>query len=179
MFWRSAQTEFQMKTYTKEAMLKSVQVSIVSDARLMMANALKKDLQVLISRMKSQVSSQSLFPSPRSQQRLLASSETKLRQLAADMRRKLQTSRDPAPHSLEALRFLEHFAELKTEATHASSLLKRLHDPEPKLAAFDVMTAMFQVLLHGMYQFEWKPLCQEQAAPVSCSETGRSLAATV
>jgi serine/threonine protein kinase len=179
IFWRSACAEFQMKTCAKEAMLKSVPVSIVSDARLMMLNALKKDLQVLSSRMKSQVSSQSLFSSPRSQQQLLASSETKLRQLAADMNRKLQASRNPTPQSLQALRFLEDLAELKTEATHVARLLKRLDDPEPRLAAFDLMTAMFQVLLHGMYQFEWRTLGQEKPTPVSCTETGRSFAATI
>jgi hypothetical protein len=179
IFWRSARAEFQMKTCAKEAMLKSVQVSIVSDARLMMLSALKKDLQLLSSRIKSLVGSQGLFSSPRSQQQLLVSSETKLRQLAADMNRKVQASRNPAPQSLQALRFLEELAQLKAEAEHLARLLKRLDEPEPKLAAFDLMTAMFQVLLHGLYQFEWRPLGQEQAVPVRCAETGRSMAPTV
>lgn len=179
IFWRSALAEFQMRTRAKESVLKSVPLPIASDARQMLINAMKKDLQVLTSRIKFQVGSQSLFASPRSRQHLLMSSETKIRRFMADLERKRRVSSSPAPHSTEALQFLQNLAELKAQATQVASLLKRLHHPQPRLSALDLMTAMFQILLHGMYQLQWKPLCRKKPKADSCTETADSLAATL
>ena len=154
-FWRSALLEFKTKMKQKESHLKSLFFTVPDTAKQMFRKVLHDDIEASTEKIKSCVSSQTVFESPQSQQRLIESTPVKIEQLRVEFENKIKSMRSASQDYSKSIVFLKYLRTLKLHVDQQKQLLKRLEQPSPKLTAYTLLAFMFNNLYKSMFREEW------------------------
>ena len=166
MFWHSAVTEFQVKTAETKKALNSVVITLPEYVKHMFDKVLIKERKSIARSIKNCVDTQHIFEKDQIREVLLKASHSKTCQLKADLESKAKDAENPTSPRTEAIALLHKLADLKAQFGQHAYMQKLLAQPEIKLSAYDILTFMFNVMLHNMYRSEWKPLFAE--AVIEC-----------
>jgi serine/threonine protein kinase len=166
MFWHSAVAEFQLKTAESAQALKSIVLPIPEPVQEMFGKVSQKERKSITRSIQESVETQSIFEKDPIREVLLKASHSKICQFRADLERKAKDSDNLAGLRTEAITFLHELADLKARLGQQAHLQKLLSQPDARLSAHDILTFMFNVVVHNMYKPHWAPLSGETA--VAC-----------
>jgi hypothetical protein len=154
-FWRSALMEFQAKMNQKEHQLKTVFFTVPETSNHMFKSVLSKDIETTAEKIKRCISTQSVFESPQSQQRLLESSPQKIDQLRAEFENKAKSGPNSSTDHSGTVVFLKYLRTLKLHSEQQKQLLKRLEQADSRISAYTLLAFMFNNLYKSMFREEW------------------------
>ena len=161
IFWHSAVAEFQLKTTESARALKSIVLAIPEPVQEMFGKVLQKERKSIARSIQESVATQDIFKKDPTREVLLKASHAKICQFRADLERKAKDSDNHAGLRTEAITFLCELADLKAQLGQHAHLLKLLSQPDARLSAHDLLTFMFNVVVHNMYKSHWAPLFGE------------------
>jgi hypothetical protein len=168
MFWHSAIVEFQVKTAESVQPLKSIVLSIPESVQEMFVKVLVKEKKSIAKSIQEKVKTQGIFKKDQIREVLLKASYSKICQFKADLERKAKDSDNPEGPRTEAITFLHHLADLKSQLGQHAHLQRLLSQSNPRLSAHDILNFMFNVVVNNMYKPHWVPLCGETA--IACEQ---------
>jgi len=161
MFWHSAVAEFQLKTAESAQALKSIVLPIPEPVQEMFGKVSQKERKSITRSIQESVETQSIFEKDPIREVLLKASHSKICQFRADLERKAKDSDNLAGPRTEAITFLHELADLKAQLGQQAHLQKLLSQPDARLSAHEILTFMFNVVVHNMYKPHWAPLFGE------------------
>ena len=179
MFWHSAVLEFQLKMAEKEASLRKVEIVLPQTVKHMFGKVLAKERKSLAMAIKECVESQHIFEKQQIREQLLNSSYAKTCQFKADLENNPNRSQNLNGLRVEAITFLHQLADLKALFGQHIYMVKLLSKPKARVTVHDILTFMFNVVLHNMYRPKWKPLFKESVDTCDLSDENIALEATM
>lgn len=153
VFWWTALREFEKKLYAKEKKLKFIHLVPTPGSAAMLTAVLTETHKRLTAVVHKKIEAQTVFKDPKLKKRLLAAHHSNIRQF----RRKFesdagQTAGSAGKHQ-QACLLLEELERWKKQSGDIHFVLNALKKSTPLLNAYDLMEAMFTVVLLNMHQF--------------------------
>ena len=153
-FWNVALNEFGMKTRENEKRLRFISLIVSQESKAMLLSIIAKTHENISTSVHNLIGSQTAFPGDKIQKSLHGASPLKIHHFRIKFeeeqgRRLPPEKRDTALQVLDDLTFLKKQSE---QLTLASNLLNK---SVPIMSAFDLIRAMFIVVLVHMHQNRW------------------------
>jgi serine/threonine protein kinase len=143
-FWQSAVSEFQANIKNKEALLKTIQVSMPETAKKMFLQNMQGRRLVLLEMIKDQIVGQSVFESEKNREQLLKASAKQI----IGFRRKMDDSENPGQvKKIACLKKLESF---KIELEELDENMQSFVKTKDAATVYSLLDWMFQAVFHPM-----------------------------
>ncbi|MBA4368150.1 MAG: hypothetical protein C0403_11005 [Desulfobacterium sp.] len=143
-FWQSAASEFQANIKNKEALLKTIQVSMPEAAKKMFLQNMQDRRLMLLEMIKDQILGQSVFESEKNREQLLKASAKQI----IGFRRKMDDSENPGQVKKNAcLKKLESF---KIELEELDEIMQSFVKTKDTATVYSLLVWMFQAVFHPM-----------------------------
>lgn len=144
VFWQSAASEFQTNIKKREALLKTIQVSLPGAAKKMFIQNMQDRRVRLLEMIHDQVLGQPVFESGKNREQLLKASAKQI----IGFRRKMDDSENPGQvKKMTCLKKLEQF---KVELEELDDTMQSLVKTKDNTAVYSLLVSMFQAVFHPM-----------------------------
>jgi len=153
-FWKMALSEFGKKTQGNEKKLKFIRVMIKQESRAMLLDTFAHTHQRISESIKNLILSQTLFTGDRIQKSLNSASSLKIHHFRIKFREEKGRKLSPERRDI-VLEMLDDLIRLKKQSEQLTLTSNLLKDQVSIVSAFDLLKAMFIVVLVYMHQNCW------------------------
>jgi serine/threonine protein kinase len=144
VFWQSAASEFQTHIKNKEALLKTIQVSMPETAKKMFLQNMQDRRLLLLEMIRDQVLGQPVFEAGKNREQLLKASAKQI----TGFRRKMDDSENPG--QVKKMACLKKLEALKTELEELDENMQALVKTKDNKTVYFLLVWMFQAVFHPM-----------------------------
>jgi hypothetical protein len=153
-FWKEASWEFESKIQENEKRLNYISVITTKESKALLIRLIAGTQKPLAKAIQDNIASQKIFKGDKSKKSLYAASYLKLshfkRKFMDDTAKNLQSEEREA-----AAKILDELIYLKKQTAQLISALNALQKSVPIISAYDLLNALFNIVLFSMHQCKW------------------------
>ncbi len=163
MFWDNAAVEFATKIAAREDMFKSLNVPMPETAQKLLKEFVLQEKEKIICAIKECVSGENLRLSAKDREYLLTCSYEK----TCHLKEKWEGGAEPkTAQSIDRgqiVNLLQDLERLKRQLETNTQILDALHQPKPKISAYELLHTMFEIVRKHMHKEEWRSIVSDDS----------------
>jgi serine/threonine protein kinase len=154
-YWKIAVAEFEKKIQEKEKSLKYIDLIVSADSKNMLINSISTVQKGLTTSAQNMIDSQTVFTSNNFKKSLLSASYSKVNQFKSEFQSPQAPPNMQPGQRTQALIVLEELAHIKNQSAQFASALNSLNKSVPKISTYNLLKAMFNLVLIHMHPDPW------------------------
>jgi serine/threonine protein kinase len=156
-FWREACTEFELKIQENEKRLNYISLITTKESKFLLDNLISETQKAISKAMQHTIASQGIFKGDKIKKNLYAASHLKISHFKIKFLDDQAKNLQPEKREVAAT-ILDELIYLKKQSAHLISASSALKKSVPIISSYDLLNAIFIIVLVSMHQRKWGPV---------------------